>query len=123
MLMSYYYTDRVNSSTVYWQPMGYHLRAIQTKGTYGRTSKIREELEELEESLEQDNRILALCELADLYGAIEGVAIALGSTMADVGKMAEATKRAFLDGSRKGKPVIEGHLEDDHSEYGLRSID
>lgn len=83
--------------------MGYHLREIVTQGTYGQPSKIREELEELEEALEQKNHILALCELADLYGAIEGVAESLGVSMGDVHNMAEATKRAFLDGSRKAK--------------------
>lgn len=83
--------------------MGYHLRPIETQGVFGEPSKIREELEELEEAYEQDNRILALCELADLYGALEGVAEKLGVSMQDVAKMAEATKRAFLDGSRQSK--------------------
>lgn len=83
--------------------MGYHLRPIVTVGVFGEPSKIREELEELEEALEQKNRILALCELADLYGALEAVASNLGVTMAEVSDMAAATKRAFLDGSRAGK--------------------
>jgi len=83
--------------------MGYHLREIQTRGTFGEPSKIREELEELEEALEQQNPILALCELSDLYGALEGVARKLGTSMDDVRKMAEATKRAFEDGTRRGK--------------------
>jgi hypothetical protein len=82
---------------------GYHLKPILTRGEYGQTSKIREELEELEESLEQGNRILALCELADLYGALEGVAESLGSTMAELSKMSDATKRAFLSGQREPK--------------------
>ena len=83
--------------------MGYHLREIKTKGVYGEPSKIREELEELEESLEQGNRILALCELADLYGAVEAVAKKLGASMDDLSKMSAATKRAFTDGSRVSK--------------------
>ena len=70
---------------------GYHLREIPTQGTFGEPSKIREELEELEEALEQDNRILAICELADLYGALEGIADKLGVTMPEVAKMAAAT--------------------------------
>lgn len=82
---------------------GYHLREIKTKGAFGKVSKIREELEELEEAEEQDNKILAMCELADLYGAIEGVADAYNLSMDDIRKMAEATKRAFLDGSRGAK--------------------
>lgn len=83
--------------------MGYHMRKIQTQGVFGEPSKIAEELEELEEALEQENPILALCELADLYGALEAVAEKLGTTIDDVRKMAEATKRAFEDGDRKPK--------------------
>lgn len=83
--------------------MGYHLRPIETEGVYGQTSKIREELEELEEAMEQDNRILALCELADLYGALEAVAEAIGTNMLELSQMAAATRRAFQDGSRTPK--------------------
>lgn len=83
--------------------MGYHLRKIEIQGEFGKCSKIHEELEELEEALEQDNRILALCELADLYGALEAVAHSLGVNMLDVIKMSEATKRAFLSGERLNK--------------------
>lgn len=80
--------------------MGYHIKKI-TKGEYGQVSKIREELEELEDALEQDNKILALVELSDLYGAIKAVAHNTGVTMDDVKKMSEATESAFKDGSRK----------------------
>ena len=59
---------------------GYHLHAIATKGEYGAASKIREELEELEEAIQQDNKILILCELSDLYGALEAVATNQGVT-------------------------------------------
>lgn len=81
--------------------MSYHLRPIKLKGTLGETSKIAEELDELDEALEQGNRILALCELADLYGAVEAVAEKLGSNMDEVRAMANATRRAFESGSRK----------------------
>lgn len=83
--------------------MGYHLREIETQGVFGEPSKIREELEELEEALEQDNRILALVELADIYGALEAVAERQGTTMAEIAKMSAATNRAFLKGERKPK--------------------
>ncbi len=83
--------------------MGYHLRPIQTQGVFGKPSKIHEEVEELEEALEQENRILALCELADIYGALEEVAFGLGVSMLDLEKMATATRRAFEDGSRTSK--------------------
>lgn len=80
--------------------MGYHLREIK-KGILGSPSKIREELEELEDALEQENKILAMVELSDLYGALEAVAKGLGVDMYDVAKMSAATKRAFRDGSRR----------------------
>lgn len=81
--------------------MGYHKRAIVIKGTYGEVSKIEEEVDELKEAFEQNNKILALCEIADLYGAIEAVAESLGVNMEDVKSMAAATKRAFQCGDRK----------------------
>lgn len=85
------------------ESMGYHLREIQTKGVFGQPSKIREEVEELEESLEQGNRIMALVELSDIYGALAGVAESLGTNMAELASMSAATQRAFTDGSRKPK--------------------
>jgi len=81
--------------------MSYHLREIKFRGEFGQLSKLHEELDELTEAIEQDNRILALCELADLYGAIEGFAKTLGTNIEEIAKMSEATKRAFESGSRK----------------------
>jgi hypothetical protein len=51
---------------------GYHLRPIP-KGVLGEPSKIREELDEYEEAIEQEVTIMALVELADLYGAMEAL--------------------------------------------------
>jgi hypothetical protein len=81
--------------------MSYHLREIKIRGTLGELSKLHEELDELTEALEQDNKILALCELADLYGAIEAFAENLGTNMKEIAQMAQATKRAFQSSSRK----------------------
>jgi hypothetical protein len=81
--------------------MGYHKRAIVIEGTFGEVSKIEEELDELKEAFEQDNKILALVEIADLYGALEAVAEKLGVNMEDVAKMSAATKRSFQSGERK----------------------
>lgn len=78
---------------------GYHLKEIK-KGVLGKPSKIREELEELEDALEQDVKIMALVELSDLYGALEAVAVEMGVTMEDLKKMSEVTKRAFKSGQR-----------------------
>jgi len=79
--------------------VGYHKREI-APGVYGEISKIREELEELEDSNEQGIFIMELCELADLYGAIEGYAEKLGVSMDDLRQMNERTKEVFRDGTR-----------------------
>ena len=79
---------------------GYHVRPI-AKGVYGEPSKIREELEELEDALEQGNRIMALVELSDLYGALKAVAENLGATMSEVRIMAEKTSEVFRKGGRR----------------------
>lgn len=81
-------------------PGGYHMRTIK-KGKLGHPSKIREELEELEDALEQGVRIMALVEMADLYGALQAVAEAHGSTMEDLQAMHRVTQRAFQNGARK----------------------
>jgi len=82
--------------------MGYHLREIK-KGEYGEISKIEEELDELKEALEQDNMIMAMCELSDVYGALDGYLKKYFPeiTMKDLEIMSEATKRAFSDGGRQ----------------------
>ena len=80
---------------------GYHLREIRTRGSYGTPTKILEEVDELMEAMEQGNPILALCEMADIYGALEAVVESYGHSMEDLRRMSDATKRAFLDGSRK----------------------
>jgi phosphoribosyl-ATP pyrophosphohydrolase len=80
--------------------MGYHIRHIN-KGTLGQVSKLQEELEELVDAEEQGIRIMAMCELADIYGALQAMADKYGLTMADLKSMADATARAFKDGSRR----------------------
>lgn len=80
--------------------MGYHKREIP-EGVYGEFSKVAEEWEELLDARDQNARILELCEIADLYGALAGyVEKRFGMSMDDVKKMAELTSSAFLDGSR-----------------------
>jgi phosphoenolpyruvate carboxylase len=81
--------------------MGYHLRPIE-KGVFGEPSKIREELDELEEALEQNNNIMAMVELSDMYGAMKAFALHyFDLDMEDLRIMSEATERAFKDGSRQ----------------------
>jgi hypothetical protein len=81
--------------------MGYHKAEI-TKGKFGELSKIQEELDELKDAIDQDVKLMALIEIADLYGALEGyLAKHFPSiTMYDVLKMSELTKKAFQDGTR-----------------------
>lgn len=81
--------------------MGYHLNKNITRGVYGEISKIREELEELEDAERQSNVILALVEMSDLYGALEAVVVSYGCTMSDLKKMSDLTKSAFQDGERE----------------------
>lgn len=80
--------------------MGYHIATIK-KGTLGQTSKIREELDELIDAENQNNKILAMVELSDIYGALEAVAKNYNLTMSDLKCMSDATKRAFVSGQRK----------------------
>jgi hypothetical protein len=80
--------------------MGYHKRKIP-RGVYGHFSKIEEEFIELKDAWEQDDNILQLCELSDLYGAIEQyVWYRFDMEMEDLKKFSDKTKQAFKDGSR-----------------------
>lgn len=80
--------------------MGYHKQAIR-RGIFGEISKIREELDELEDAHEQGVKILELVELSDLYGAIEAyVERRHGLTMDDVAAMSKLTRSAFESGER-----------------------
>lgn len=81
---------------------GYHLKPIR-KGKIGESSKISEEVEELLDAEQQGNKIMMLCELSDLYGAIEAYLLRNfpGIDMKDLRIMAQATSRAFKSGHRK----------------------
>jgi hypothetical protein len=83
--------------------MGYHKTEI-AKGVLGEPSKIQEELDELIDADLQGNTILAMCELADIYGALEALAVKRGLTMQDLATMAHATAEAFRDGERGSSP-------------------
>jgi hypothetical protein len=80
---------------------GYHMREIP-KGTLGELSKIREELEEAEDAKEQGVEVMVLVELSDMVGAIEAYLDVHhhGTTIEDLHKMSEVTKRAFQNGRR-----------------------
>ena len=80
---------------------GYHLRPIP-KGTFGEADKIAEEVEEFREALEQGSPVMALVELSDLIGAVEGWLAKYhpSITLDDLRTMSTATQRAFRNGHR-----------------------
>ena len=84
------------------KPAGYHLSTIP-KGSIGCSSKILEEVLELQDAELQGAKIMVLCELSDIYGALE---IYLRSNfpeikMDDLSRMSHITSRAFESGHRK----------------------
>lgn len=80
---------------------GYHKKEIK-KGVYGQFSKIKEEFDELEDANNQWDKILIMCELSDLVGAIEAFAKEkFNLTLVDIKKFSDKTKQAFTDGKRK----------------------
>jgi hypothetical protein len=78
---------------------GYHAIKIK-KGVLGEVSKIREEVEELEDAERQGVRILIMCELADIFGAVRAYALRYGLKMSDLHAMAKLTRNAFDKGQR-----------------------
>lgn len=81
---------------------GYHMKEIK-RGKLGEISKIREEVEELEDAQEQGCKIMQGVELSDLYGAIKHYAAKLGLSMADLETMHIVTERAFQNGFRQSR--------------------
>ena len=79
---------------------GYHRREI-VKGILGQASKIREEHDEFLDAVEQGNPVMALLELSDLIGAIEAYAAGYRMTLAELIRMKDATRNAFVTGVRK----------------------
>lgn len=80
--------------------MGYHKREIK-KGEIGEFSKIQEEFVELLDAFEQDDKVLQICELTDLVGAIElFVEKHFNLNLNDLKKFSDKTKEAFKDKTR-----------------------
>lgn len=84
------------------QKPGYHIKAIR-RGTLGESSKIREELDELEDAELQGVKIMRLVELSDLLGAVEAYLEKHFPSVQinDLLSMSAVTKRAFINGHRK----------------------
>lgn len=81
--------------------------SVIPRGVFGEPSKIQEEFLEFKDAIEQNNKIMALVELADLIGAIEGYVNKSGITLDDLVAMKDATKRAFEDGTRTERKIEE----------------
>lgn len=80
--------------------MGYHKKEI-TKGVVGEISKIQEEFEELMDAQEQGDKVLQICELTDLLGAIEIFATEnFNLTIKDLYVFSKKTQEAFKEGKR-----------------------
>ncbi len=79
--------------------MGYHKTEI-TKGKIGEYSKIKEEFEELTDAVSQENKVLIICELTDLIGAIEEYAKKYNLSLDDLRDFSNLTKSAFKEGKR-----------------------
>ena len=81
---------------------GYHLKKFD-KGVYGESSKILEEVQELQDAEAQDARIMALHELSDIIGAVYGYKEKHFPDIKweDLIKMTNITRRAFETGHRK----------------------
>lgn len=91
--------------------MSYHLREIKPQGVIGEFSKIEEELDEVREAIEQNNKIMTLIELSDLIGAIEHYSLnKFGISLNDLVTMKTATDRAFTTGHRENKQKIKHQL-------------
>lgn len=79
--------------------MGYHKTKIP-KGILGEFSKIEEEFLELKDAKEQGDKVLILCELTDMLGAIEEYIKKYNLTLYDLKLFSDKTKEAFKEGSR-----------------------
>lgn len=79
--------------------MGYHKNVIP-KGKLGEFSKIEEEFLELKDAFQQNHKILQICELADIIGAIEEYGKKFNLTLEDIIQMKDSTKESFEEGKR-----------------------
>jgi phosphoribosyl-ATP pyrophosphohydrolase len=83
--------------------MGYHKTNIP-KGLLGQFSKIKEEFLELEDAVDQQDKILVACELSDLIGAIKHFSVDhLGLSLVDLVIFNDKTEEAFKEGKRGSK--------------------
>lgn len=84
--------------------IGYHIARI-SRGVFGESSKIREELEEFLDAECQGVKLMELQELSDMIGAIQGYVENKhpGTKLQDLIRMAQITDRAFKSGERNAR--------------------
>ena len=102
---------------------GYHSLKI-VKHNYGSPFKLIEESLEYLDALSNGNKIMALVELADLFGALEEQANKLGVNTQDLKIMSDVTKRSFVNKRRNNLPLFD-YLKDNANsilEFGLGFI-
>lgn len=75
----------------------WHKREI-TRGVYGEFSKVLEEVEEAEDALEQNNKLMYLIELSDIVGAIEGIVENYGLTLEELITFSDKVKESKRNG-------------------------
>lgn len=86
--------------------MSYHRLTI-TKHQHLSPWKIEEEMLEYIDALSNDNPIMAVQELSDLYGVIETQAKLLGVSMDNLKTMSDLTKSVFESGKRVGQTLYD----------------
>lgn len=80
--------------------MGYHKKEI-IKGVLGEFSKIQEEFDELTDAVEQGDKVLQICELTDLMGAIESYVLNYFKlSLDDLITFSDKTVESFKEGKR-----------------------
>lgn len=81
---------------------GYHTQFI-VKGEYGKFSKVKEEFDELKDAWEnRESKVLTICELSDLYGAMEAFANeCLNISMDEIVKFSDLTKEVYQNRPQK----------------------
>ena len=80
--------------------MGYHTKEFK-KGKIGEFSKIKEEFEELLDAFNQGDKVLQICELTDLVGAIDlYTRDKFNLNIKDLIKFSKKTQQAFKEGKR-----------------------
>ncbi|HOX96180.1 MAG TPA: hypothetical protein PLI45_02265 [Candidatus Woesebacteria bacterium] len=81
---------------------GYHKNLDIPKTKIGSILKIFEEVYELQDAVFEKQKLLVLCELADILGAIDWYLVnnEIDLTLDDLYQMSQLTKRAFKTGAR-----------------------